>query len=59
MRDYTLYLKDIFQAIESIEVFTVGMDYATFVSDDKMMSAVIHKLEIIGEAVNSFPRKSV
>lgn len=57
MRDYTLYLKDILQAIESIEVFTAGMDYATFVFDDKTMSAVIRKLEIIGEAVKQLPEE--
>lgn len=58
MRDYALYLKDIFQAIESIEVFTTGMDYATFVADDKTMSAVIRKLEIIGEAVKQLPEET-
>jgi uncharacterized protein with HEPN domain len=57
VRDYALYLKDIFQAIESIEVFTAGMDYATFVADDKTMSAVIRKLEIIGEAVKQLPEE--
>ena len=44
MRDRSLYLKDIFHAIESIEAFTAGMDYDAFVADDKTMSAVIRKL---------------
>jgi uncharacterized protein with HEPN domain len=57
VRDYTLYLKDIFQAIESIEEFTVGMDYEKFVADDKTMSAVIRKLEIIGKAVKQLPEE--
>jgi uncharacterized protein with HEPN domain len=57
VRDYSLYLKDIFLAIESIEVFTVGIDYATFVADDKTVSAVIRKLEIIGEAVKQLPEE--
>ena len=51
MRDYTLYLKDILAAIESIERFTAGMDLGAFQADDKTTSAVIRKLEIIGEAV--------
>ena len=48
MRDYTLYLKDILAAIESIEGFIEGMD-------DKTTSAVMRKLEIIGEAVKQIP----
>ena len=33
------------------------MDYADFVADDKTMSAVIRKLEIIGEAVKQLPEE--
>jgi uncharacterized protein with HEPN domain len=55
MRDYTLYLKDILTAIESIEGFTAGMDLDAFQVDDKTTSAVMRKLEIIGEAVKQIP----
>lgn len=55
MRDYTLYLKDILAAIESIEGFVAGMDLDTFQTDDKTASAVMRKLEIIGEAVKQIP----
>jgi uncharacterized protein with HEPN domain len=55
MRDYTLYLKDILAAIESIERFTAGIDLGAFQADDKTTSAVIRKLEIIGEAVKQIP----
>ena len=55
MRDYTLYLKDILAAIESIEDFIAGMDLDTFQIDDKTTSAVMRKLEIIGEAVKQIP----
>ena len=55
MRDRTLYLKDILRAIDSIDSFTAGMDYGEFVGDDKTISAVIRKLEIIGEAVKQLP----
>lgn len=51
MRNYTLYLKDILVAIDSIERFIAGMDLEAFQSDDKTASAVMRKLEIIGEAV--------
>ncbi|WP_305045116.1 HepT-like ribonuclease domain-containing protein [Geoalkalibacter sp.] len=51
MRDETLYLKDILLAIQSIETFVAGMDFEEFRTDDKTLSAVIRKLEVIGEAV--------
>ena len=55
MRDYTLYLKDILAAIESIDGFIAGMDLETFEEEDKTTSAVMRKLEIIGEAVKQIP----
>lgn len=55
MRDYTLYLKDILAAIDSIEEFITGMDLDTFQTDDKTSSAVMRKLEVIGEAVKQIP----
>jgi len=55
MRDYTLYLKDIVGAIESIEGFIAGMELEAFQTDDKTTSAVMRKLEIIGEAVKQLP----
>jgi uncharacterized protein with HEPN domain len=55
MRDYTLYLKDILAAIESIEEFIAGMSLETFEKDDKTASAVMRKLEVIGEAVKQVP----
>jgi len=55
MRDFTLYLKDIVEAIASIESFVEGMDEKAFLSDDKTRSAVVRKLEIIGEAVKNLP----
>jgi uncharacterized protein with HEPN domain len=55
MRDYTLYLKDILAAIDAIEGFVAGMSLKTFQADDKTVSAVIRKLEIIGEAAKQVP----
>jgi uncharacterized protein with HEPN domain len=55
MRDYNLYLKDILAAIASIEAFILGMDLEAFSLDDKTNSAVMRKLEIIGEAVKQIP----
>ncbi len=55
MRDYALYLKDILAAIESILSFLHGMDLESFQADDKTVSAVIRKLEIMGEAAKRIP----
>ncbi len=54
-RDYRLYIKDILDCIEKIEEFTAGMDYEDFVENDLVSSAVIRKLEIIGEASKKVP----
>ena len=53
MRDYTLYLKDILQAMEAMETmekFVEGIDFDNFQKNDMVSSAVIRKFEIIGEA---------
>ena len=55
MREYRLYLKDILTAMNAIEKFTEGMSFEEFARDDKTSSAVIRKLEIIGEATKNIP----
>ncbi len=55
MRDPTLYLKDILEAMEAIERFVEGMEFEYFKSDDKTSSAVLRKFEIIGEATKNVP----
>jgi uncharacterized protein with HEPN domain len=57
MRDYQLYLQDILAAIESIEAFVAGMNLETFQADDKTVSAVTRKLEILGEAAKGIPEE--
>ena len=55
MRDLSLYLNDIIGAIKSIQSFVAGMGYDAFKDDDKTVSAVIRKFEVIGEAVKQIP----
>jgi len=55
MRDFKLYLKDIITAANAITNFINGMNYEQFCDDDKTVSAVIKKLEIIGEASKKIP----
>jgi uncharacterized protein with HEPN domain len=54
-REYVDYLQDILDAIEKVEQFVQGMDFAQFSSDTKTRFAVIRALEIIGEASKKIP----
>ncbi len=47
-RAYTLFLKDILEAMERIERFMGGTTFDAFVQDELLTSAVIRQLEIIG-----------
>lgn len=55
LEKFAIYLKDISESIESIENFVEGMTQEQFEDDDKTSSAVIRKLEIIGEASKYIP----
>ena len=55
MRDASLFLQDIVAAAESIELFVAGMSQAEFRADDRTVSAVCRKLEVIGEAAKRVP----
>jgi len=57
MRDYTIYVKDMVAAIESIEAFIAEMDFEGFARDDKTLSAVLRKLEVLGEASKQVPEE--
>jgi uncharacterized protein with HEPN domain len=57
MRDIKLYLKDILSSSNAIIAFIEGMEYEEFCKDDKTVSAVIKKLEIIGEAAKKIPHE--
>jgi uncharacterized protein with HEPN domain len=50
MRDVSLYLQDILDAMLAIEKFVEGTNFEEFKEDDKTSSAVVRKFEIIGEA---------
>lgn len=54
-RNVSLYLRDIYDNILRIEAFIQGMAFETFKSDEKTSFAVIHCLEIIGEAAKNIP----
>jgi len=43
------------EAIEDIEAFVGGMDFDSFYADKKTRSAVVWRLEVIGEAAKNIP----
>jgi uncharacterized protein with HEPN domain len=49
-RKFSLFVEDILDAIVWIEQFTQDMDFKQFVADEKTKTAVVKKLEILGEA---------
>lgn len=56
-RKSSLYIKDIIDAITKIEEFVENMNFEDFINDDKTSSAVIRKIEIIGEATKQLPQE--
>lgn len=55
-RNYRLYAEDIVSCIDSIFLFIGKMSYDDFIKDDKTSSAVVRKIEIIGEAAKNIPQ---
>ena len=55
-RKLSLYIKDIIEAIEKIKDFTDGMNFEEFLQDDKTASAVLRKIEIVGEATKQLQK---
>jgi uncharacterized protein with HEPN domain len=56
MRKYNLFVEDILDAIMWIEQFTKDMDFEQFCTDEKTRTAVVKKLEILGEAAKGIPK---
>lgn len=54
-RVYLDYLQDMLENAQRAIDFVKGLDYKAFVEDDKTVYAVIHAVEIIGEAARSIP----
>jgi len=54
-RTSKVYLSDILEAIQNIEVYTKNMGFEDFRKSKMARDAVIRNLEIIGEAVKNIP----
>jgi uncharacterized protein with HEPN domain len=55
-RDYTLFVKDNLDAIRAIEKFAGNSNYKDFLKDDKTKSAIVWKIQVIGEATKNIPK---
>ncbi len=51
-RDIQLLIEDIEIANSKIIKYIAGLNYDSFIADDKTIDAVVRNLEIIGEAAN-------
>ena len=54
-RHYRLFIEDILDSINKINEFIRDMSFEEFLEDEKTLSAVILKIEIIGEATKNIP----
>jgi uncharacterized protein with HEPN domain len=54
-RDYKVYLEDILEAIQKIQIYTATFSRQIFFDDKKTIDAVARNLEIIGEAIKKLP----
>jgi uncharacterized protein with HEPN domain len=52
LRDDSVLVNDILDAIEEIENFTDDIEYEDMMEDKKLQYALVHLLEVIGEAAN-------
>ena|SRR5437016_7197802 len=55
MRTEELYLRDIVEACDAIEMFIGGLPKDIVLGTDLILSAVVRKFEIIGEACSKLP----
>lgn len=54
-RDADVYLQDILTAIGRIQEFVRGLGREEFMDDARTIDAVLHNLEVIGEAAKQVP----
>ena len=55
-RKYSLFIEDILDSIVWIQKFIENMDFEQFHGDEKTKTAVVKKLEILGEATKNIPK---
>ena len=56
-RDWRFRIEDIIEAIDKIEQYTNGIDFESWLKDEKTIDAVIRNIEVIGEASTHLPKE--
>ncbi len=56
-RDWKMRIKDILDAISTVQGYTKGMKYEAFVAHRKTVDAVIRNFIVIGEAATHVPEE--
>lgn len=54
---YLLFLNDIIESMNRIDIYTKGVDYDSFCNNQMLIDAVIRNLEVIGEASRNIPEE--
>ena len=54
-RDPDLLVQDMLDAVRKVQLFTDGLDQASFLKDEKTIDAVVRNLEVLGEAARQLP----
>ena len=57
VRDDSIYLRHIVEAIDLIQEYLLGIDYESFMSRRMVQDAVIREIEIIGEATKNLSQE--
>jgi len=56
-RDITIYLKDIIESAQLIENYIEGISEGDFYTNPEKQDAVLHRIQIIGEAAKHIPEE--
>lgn len=54
-RDYRVYLDDILESVQKVDRYLSGISFEAFENDSMRIDAVVHNLQIIGEAARKIP----
>jgi uncharacterized protein with HEPN domain len=54
-RDYTDYLRDLLHYSAAAQRFVAGVDFDAFADNEEKVLAVVHALQIVGEAAQKLP----
>lgn len=54
-RDYRVYLDDMLESVQKVDSYLNGISFEAFENDSMRIDAVVHNLQIVGEAAGKIP----